>query len=213
MYTDDFINLLFEKFANIPNEKNETLVMALFRDLDKEYLWDDKHLLIEYLSHHKILSTHFTYIKKNIKNNRFIEPFNDWFDIPNWYLSDLSYEGLVFTTPIKRNFYTPKFILQSITNTFYRSSTIGELSFFAWKNHFLPTFVNGLDYPKSEYFDDFTRLTDEQKSIIAFFLCHQVKEQKLLLNKPDKEQYPFFYQYWKDYLPILFSDKIPYDWV
>ncbi len=114
--------------------------------------------------------------------------------------------GLSFTTPTKRNFYIPKFIIQTITQKFPTKTNLNDLSFFAWENHLLPPFIKGLEYPKNEYYNDFTKLDDKQKSLIAFFLCHRFEEKQIIFDKPDKTQKTFFYEYWLPYLKVLFSD-------
>lgn len=37
-----FIKLINENFKDISNEENESLVIAIFRDLDKQELWNDR---------------------------------------------------------------------------------------------------------------------------------------------------------------------------
>lgn len=201
-----FIKLINENFKDISNEENESLVIAIFRDLDKQELWNDRSALYSYIKGSNSLNQHIDYIENNIKQGLFIEPFKTWTDIPDWYLPDLSHEGLSFTTPTKRNFYIPKFIIQTITQKFPTKTNLNDLSFFAWENHLLPPFIKGLEYPKNEYYNDFTKLDDKQKSLIAFFLCHRFEEKQIIFDKPDKTQKNFFYEYWLPYLKVLFSD-------
>lgn len=194
-----FEHIVFENFKDISNDENESLIVSLFRDLNEEYIWYDEEKLFKYLEGHITCKKHIDFIKSNISRSIFVEPFQHWSDIPDWYLMDFSWHGLVFTTSKKRNYYLPKFLIQSASGNFLVEDNIHNLSEFAWQNHLLPD-ISASKYPINQYYNDFDKLSEEQKSVVAFYLVHHNKDGELSYDPFDEHEYPHFWEYWHPHL-------------
>ncbi len=195
MQEQSLIQMIQSSFLHIKNDNTISLIEAYYHDNFATKSLEEYSL--NGRKSDKFLSEASEFVKTNINNqNRFIEPFNSWNDIPNWYIKMFSECPFGVLSSKKINFYLPKFMTlfleESRANKGHHTDCKG---FENWIDYLLP-------YQNNVKIEDrsFSELNDIQKSLIAVFLCYDDCNN---IFDFDSEYCSSFNNYWLKYLYIF----------
>ncbi|KAF1025708.1 MAG: hypothetical protein GAK29_01772 [Acinetobacter bereziniae] len=180
---------IFENFSEFHLSKSFTLAESDFYDTFAKSFSDySKNDLYEELSkYYNEDVAHF--ITSNISENQYVEPFENWSEIPLWYYNAFSFGGIINLNTNNLVYYLSGFMNVMISNNIDSnpSSSISR-----W--------YDILDL-ETYYINELSNvLNRNQLKTIALFLCFDVETKDIDLSPPVAGDDSAFAKFWYPYI-------------
>lgn len=185
----DIKTSIYENFSNFHFTKGFTLAESDFYDTYSksfaEYSKDD--LYVELRKYYNEDIAHF--ITSNIVENKYIEPFEIWSEIPLWYYNAFSFGGTINLNTHNLIYYLSGFMYLIISNNINSNSPLNILRWY--------DILDSNSYHINELSKE---LNHNQLKTIALFLCCDAETKEIDLSPPSVEDDSTFAKFWYPFL-------------
>ncbi|MHA3104802.1 hypothetical protein [Acinetobacter sp. ANC 3791] len=186
----DIKTSIYENFSDFHFSKNFTLAESDFYDtFSKSFAeYSKDKLYVELREYYNDDIAHF--IIRNMVENKYIEPFESWSEIPLWYYNAFSFGGFINLNSHNLIYYLSGFMYVILSNNIDFNSNASILRWY--------DILNLTSYYVDEYLSK--ELNHNQLKTIALFLCYDPETEEIDLSPPSADDDSIFAKFWYSFL-------------